>query len=285
MEGLLVINVAMHCEKLHAFADGELPSAEVPEFQQHLVRCSSCRSELRDVMIIEALALGLAPPRPSGWTHAPVGVMPPTHPSGSIAVTRSTPLGRAHPWALKAGMAAAAAAMIVVVIGRRQASNPVSDLLSDGRPFPARVVYPPADRYRPLRVMRGEQDQAPPSMEALARLESSGDQQGLAVAYLLAGVFDRAEVALGRAPAGAGREINRAVLAMQRRQWHEARELLESLLTAVPRQPQARWNLALVYEELGDSEGAARAFEAVAALREPGWSSEASERARGLRAH
>jgi anti-sigma factor RsiW len=49
------------CEKLQAFADGELSPAEIPGFQHHLVDCRGCQAELQDVMLLDALGLGLGP--------------------------------------------------------------------------------------------------------------------------------------------------------------------------------------------------------------------------------
>jgi cellulose synthase operon protein C len=274
----------MDCEKLQEFADGELPAAEVPRFQEHLARCSACQGELHDVMRLEALGPARSP---SGthWAYVPSVVIAPSHTTEitRIGVARVASRARSLPWAWKAGLAAAAAAIVVVLVERRQRTNPVDELLADVRPFAARVVYPPADRYRPMRVMRGEPDRRVPSIEALARLDASGDKESLAAAYLLAGVDRHAEATLAHAPRSAASDTNRAVLAMQNGHWDEARALLEAVLAANPRHAQARWNLALVCEHLGEPAAAARAFDAVVALREPGWSDEAAERARGLR--
>ena len=277
----------MDCEKLHAFADGEMPDAEVPSFHRHLACCSTCQGELRDVLLLEALAVGLTPASASRWSHAPAAAVLLPAPGRGREITRidvARSARRAHPWAWKAGVAAAAAAIVAVVVERRQNSNPLGDLLADARPFPARVVYPSIDdRYRPLRLMRGEPAQRPSPIQALARLEARGDEEALAAGYLLAGVVHQAEITLAHAPRTAGSDTNRAVLAMQRDHWEEARALLEAVLAVNPGHPQARWNLALVCEHFGETGAAALAFEAVAALGEPGWAEEAAERARGLR--
>jgi anti-sigma factor RsiW len=49
------------CEKLHEFADGELPPEEVPAFELHLIACDTCQAELQDVMLLEALGQGMTP--------------------------------------------------------------------------------------------------------------------------------------------------------------------------------------------------------------------------------
>jgi anti-sigma factor RsiW len=51
--------VTPSCDKLHAFADGELPVEEIPAFERHLVGCASCQTELQDVMLLEALGQGM----------------------------------------------------------------------------------------------------------------------------------------------------------------------------------------------------------------------------------
>src|SRR5690348_10366096 len=110
----------MHCEQLHAFADGELADAEVPAFQEHLADCRACQSELRDVMLLEALWLGLAQRKRSSWTHAVVTTVPaaPAEPPARRRAGR-----RPTPWAWKAGLAAAAAAILVPFTVRRSGEH------------------------------------------------------------------------------------------------------------------------------------------------------------------
>jgi cellulose synthase operon protein C len=265
------VKLAMHCEKLHAFADGELPLADVASFQEHLGRCAVCQAELRDVMLLEALCLGLAQTRRSSWTHAAVEVAPPS------PARRPRPA----PWVWKAGMAAAAASIAVVVAARRGA--PPSTDHRDGRPFAARLAGDFADRHRPLQASRRPSDRPPLPLETLARLQTTGDEPGQAAVYLMAGMVDRAEAHLARGPRTADADINRAVLAMHRGRWREAKGLLDVVLAAAPDHPQARWNMALVREQLGELDAAARDFDEVAAHREPGWAAEAAARARALR--
>ena len=54
------------------------------------------------------------------------------------------------------------------------------------------------------------------------------------------------------------------------------------MLDAAPRHPQALWNRALALRDLGLALAAAEAFEAVAALHEPGWADEARAHAQQL---
>lgn len=53
---------AVPCDKLHAFADGELAPEEVAAFERHFVDCPGCQAELQDVLVLEALGQGLSGP-------------------------------------------------------------------------------------------------------------------------------------------------------------------------------------------------------------------------------
>lgn len=58
------MTITRPCDKLHAFADGELPIDEVPAFERHLVECPACQEELKSVMMLEALGYGLSAAAP-----------------------------------------------------------------------------------------------------------------------------------------------------------------------------------------------------------------------------
>ena len=44
------------CEKLQAFADGDLPAAERPAFHRHLAGCAGCQQALESALMLDALA-------------------------------------------------------------------------------------------------------------------------------------------------------------------------------------------------------------------------------------
>jgi anti-sigma factor RsiW len=71
------------CDQLHAFADGELPIAEVPAFERHLVTCPSCQEELESVMMLEALGYGISAQPPAGELPVP-GDRPARRPRGAV---------------------------------------------------------------------------------------------------------------------------------------------------------------------------------------------------------
>jgi hypothetical protein len=268
------------CEKLHLFADGELPPEEIPSFERHLIRCSSCQNELRDVMLLEALGGGLSEQAVPDAERA--ADITPLHRPGK----RALPARRS--WGWPAGLVAAALLLVMGAIFEwRPAGGQLADLVQgDSRPFAERLAYPSADHHHELRVMRGGEGATTPpplNIKALSRLEDAGDYEGVAAAYLLAGVDAQAKSYLDRAPKTPSVEVDRAVLAMREQRWSEAAAGLEAVLAREPRHPQALWNLALVRQHRGDRAGAAAAFDQVAGLGEPGWAMEATRRAGELR--
>jgi hypothetical protein len=151
------------------------------------------------------------------------------------------------------------------------------------RPLEARLSVAEADGYRPYVPARGLES-TPVPLRELARLEGLEDRAGIAASYLVHGDPQQALAHLSHAPASPGRENDRAAAAFLLKRHDEALALLDGALDAKPRPPQALWNRALVLRELGLTLLAAATFEEVAALGEPGWSTEAAEQARLLRA-
>jgi anti-sigma factor RsiW len=57
--------VSARCADLHAFADGELPEAEVASFLEHFCSCARCQRELETIFALAALAQTMkSPPGP-----------------------------------------------------------------------------------------------------------------------------------------------------------------------------------------------------------------------------
>jgi tetratricopeptide (TPR) repeat protein len=154
---------------------------------------------------------------------------------------------------------------------------------SPTRPIEPRLSVSQADGYRPY-VPARTPDATPVPLRELARLEALGDRAGIAASYLVHGDPQQALAHLHHAPASPARECDRAAAAFLLQRYDEALSLLDGALDASPRHPQALWNRALVLRELGLTMLAASTFEEVAALGEPGWSAEALEHARALRA-
>jgi len=48
--------VSPACDKLQAFADGELAAPERPAFHRHLAACSACQRGLENALMLDALA-------------------------------------------------------------------------------------------------------------------------------------------------------------------------------------------------------------------------------------
>ncbi|QSQ27186.1 CHAT domain-containing protein [Pyxidicoccus parkwayensis] len=153
---------------------------------------------------------------------------------------------------------------------------------SPTRPIEPRLSVAQADGYRPFAPSRTP-EATPVPLRELARLEALGDRAGIAASYLVHGDPQQALAHLYHASPSPSRECDRAAAYFLLQRYDEALALLDSALDAHPHHPQALWNRALVLRELGLSLLAAATFDEVAALGEPGWSTEARELARALR--
>ncbi len=190
---------------------------------------------------------------------------------------------------------AAVAGVVVAAVGLPSWLSAASEqappalFLADAptRTLEARVSYPGADMHRPYGALRSGDAGAPPPapLRELARMEEAGDVHGLAAAYLVRGNTQMAAPYLATAAESPDVASDRAVLALDRKDYAEALELLEGALHAQPKHAQALWNRGLVLKELELWALAAQSFDAVAALGEHGWAGEAKARADALRSH
>jgi tetratricopeptide (TPR) repeat protein len=146
------------------------------------------------------------------------------------------------------------------------------------------------DRHRPLRpAARGSGEGAEPLALPLGRLgalERAGDDHGLAVALLLGGEAVQARVRLerlSRERRDPGVNNDQAAAALAAGDASSALPLLDQVLDREPLHPQALFNRAVALRALDLPLTAARSFERVSALGEPGWSAEAAGAAQRLR--
>lgn len=287
-------------DQLAAYVDGELEPAESEAFAQHLADCAACRNELHDVLQLVALevtartsrplARGSSPPvalhiaRDPAWgAPAITAINKPPAEAGRPRRSRRRPVG--------IGVFAAAAVAVAAVVVWWLVPHPnepaVLVLTAPNRTVEGRISYAAADRHRPYEVVRAAGPASASeaiSQDTLARLERRNDFHGVAAALLLTGDPTRAAQYLGRAAPGPDVAADRALLQLAARHPEEALITLDGVLSAAPRHPQALWNRALALRDLGLVLSAAEAFEAVAALNEPGWADEARDRARRLTA-
>jgi hypothetical protein len=65
------------CDRLQAFADGELASAEGSSFGRHVASCAVCQADLRDLLLLDGLGQELTPaPSPRRrWVWLAAGVV------------------------------------------------------------------------------------------------------------------------------------------------------------------------------------------------------------------
>lgn len=290
-------------DQLAAYVDGELDPTESEAFAQHLVGCAACRNELHDVLQLVALEVTARDPRPLARGSSPPVALHTAHDPawGAPAITAmdKAPMAAGQPrrsrrHLLGLGVLAGAAAVVVSVAAwrisvptRAEPAAPLLVLTAPVRTVEGRISYGAADRHRPYAVVRaggpGSASEAI-SMDTLAQLERGNDLHGVAAALLLNRDPTRAAQYLDRAAPGPDVIADRALLQLAAGHPEEALITLDGVLSAEPRRPQALWNRALALRDLGLVLSAAEAFEAVAALNEPGWADEARARARQLTA-
>ncbi|TSC22984.1 CHAT domain-containing protein [Corallococcus sp. Z5C101001] len=148
----------------------------------------------------------------------------------------------------------------------------------------ARLTHAEADRYRSRAPAGGCPVPAEPMpLGPLARMEAREDWGGIAAAYGLEGEWNQAASFLERTPASPERDSDLAAVALAKGDFERALRLLDGVLAVKPALPQALWNRALVFREMGLTLRASELFEQVAKLGEQGWGREAHAQALALR--
>ncbi len=247
---------------LQAFADGELGRPEADAVRDHLGACAGCERELHAILQLDSLVAQAPRVAPRRWARAlPI-----------IALA-----------------AAAAVAVMVAPRGGPAASAPL--VLSGPRSLEARVSWLPADQWRPTLTLRGTASRGttPPDalpLSTLAALEQQGDRAALAGAWLVSGDVTRAKQLAGVLASSATPDglADLAAVAVTEGHPDEALEATQTALDAAPSHARALWNKALAARDLGLTALAAKTWGQVAALGEPGWSTEAAERQHALEA-
>ncbi len=270
------------CDRLYAFADGELDDEGAAAFRAHLIECEACAAKLPEVLEIITAFEGARHPR---VRRAAVRVVP----GGAPAEAR-----RSFRWwrVLAAMIAIAAAGVVITVIAwSRRNAPPASPFarLPAVRTIPFRFAYddPNVAKHREYSVERGPGEPEGIPLAASAELERRGDWHGLGIAMLLSGNPGQAGRHLDKLPPSPAVDVDRAVVALVERSDQGldlALRLLERALAADPDSTAARWNRGLALERLGLPLTAAGEMETVAARNEPGWGAEARERAGRLEA-
>ncbi|HEY0992682.1 MAG TPA: CHAT domain-containing protein [Kofleriaceae bacterium] len=276
------------CETLHAYVDGELDEPAHSAFETHLASCEDCAAELPRL-----LALMTALDR-AAEASAQARRLVVIDGGSEAALDRSRSPSRRSRRPLwiaggaTAALAAAAALLLFVGLPRQPAPQAVSLAAELGptRAIQARLSYPGTGGHRPFDVARGARGGEPISTESRVRLERAQDWHGLAVASLLAGERERAAQLFAQVPPSPHADSDRAALELldgSQPALERALDDVDRALAALPGDPAALWNRALVLEALNLPAAAAREFERVAALGEAGWADEARRRAETLR--
>ncbi|NOK33599.1 tetratricopeptide repeat protein [Corallococcus exercitus] len=269
-----------HCTRLHLFMDGELSESDAEGFRNHLPRCAACEGGLRDLLQLELLA---ARALGTGVVEQPAA-----KPEGNVVALGEWVRRNAR---VVAPLAMAASLCAIFVPRMMPAAEVPAVVFLDNqttRELEARLSDPRADKHRPYSPMRGGADGAEAGkvtlpLRPLAEMEERKDFRGIVAAYVLHGQWQQAQAVLAREPASHKRNIDLSVVALQDGRYQDALKQLESVLLEDPGNPQALWNRGLALRALGQKEDAAAAFDKVAEGKEPGWSDEARDLAKGLR--
>ncbi|MBZ4372902.1 zf-HC2 domain-containing protein [Corallococcus sp. AS-1-6] len=271
-----------HCTRLHLFMDGELSESDAEGFRNHLPRCAACEGGLRDLLQLELLA---ARALGTGVAEAPAA-----KPEGNV-VALGAWVRRNARVVVPLAMAASLCAVFVPRMMPAAGDVPAVVFLENHttRELEARLSDPRADKWRRYSPMLGDADTVEAGkgtlpLRPLAEMEERKDFRGIVAAYVLHGQWQQAQAVLAREPASAARNVDLSVVALQNGRYQDALSLLDPVVRADPRHPQALWNRGLALSALGQKEPAARDFDQVAALGEPGWSNEARKLAEELRA-
>lgn len=269
-----------HCTKLHLFMDGELSEVEAEGFRHHLPRCTACEGGLRDLLQLELLAA-----RALGTG---VSEQPAPQPANNVVTLGAWVRRNAR---VVAPLAMAASLCAVMVPRMMPVAEVPAVVFLENQPtreLEARLSHPRADQWRRYSPMRGGADvadaQQPLPLRPLAEMEERKEFRGIVAAYVLHGQWQQAQAVLAREPASLARDNDLAVVALHEGRPQAALELLDSVVRAEPRHAQALWNRGLALRALNQDARAARDFEQVASLGEPGWSDEARKLAQELRA-
>ncbi|NPC73516.1 hypothetical protein HPP05_27565 [Corallococcus exiguus] len=272
-----------HCTRLHLFMDGELSESDAEGFRSHLPRCASCEGGLRDLLQLELLA---ARALGTGATEAPAAKQ-----EGNGNVVSLGAWVRRN--ARVVAPLAMAASLCAVFVPRMMPASEVPAVVflenQTTRELEGRLSDPRADQWRRYSPMRGGADGVEAGkgtlpLRPLAEMEERKDFRGIVAAYVLHGQWQQAQAVLAREPASLARDSDLAVVALQDNRFQDALALLDPVVRADPRNPQALWNRGLALRALHQEARAARDFDQVAALGEPGWSDEARKLAEELRA-
>ncbi|MEO7733233.1 MAG: zf-HC2 domain-containing protein, partial [Kofleriaceae bacterium] len=262
------------CDHVDAYLDDTLSDLERARFERHVVSCVRCQQAIEAFMQLVAAGAELARRADRPRLDA----------AGPSAAARRPKLARGR-WAVAAGAMASAIAVAAVLLVAGEPpeaalGDQIAQTLLPERTIRERLPYAPLDRHRPYDVPRGARSVEPIPTVLTGKLETHGSTDALVAVLLARGDLPQATRLAGGAGTGDALEIERAMLAKQ--DPAEALRRLDGVLVRAPRNGVAAWNRALVISDLRLPLAAAEALGQVAALAEPGWSTEATLRATEL---
>ncbi|MCB9714680.1 MAG: CHAT domain-containing protein [Myxococcales bacterium] len=269
-------------DELSALLDGELDEDQASRVRERLAGDEAAQDELH-----ELIQLALLADEPASTHAASSDEADPSSPGPVVSLSSRRPR-LTLALTIVGTLAAAAALLLLMRAPPKPASDAVEDdsvvALQDTRRLEPRLSHPTLDRHRPYAPLRsGETSHESISLAELAEVEASGRKDLLAGLLVLTGELERAEAQLDSLGDSADASNDRGVVSLLEHDPARALAWFDEALARDPDHLPARWNRALALRELELPLAAAAELEAVAAAEEPGWSTEASERAQALR--
>jgi tetratricopeptide (TPR) repeat protein len=264
--------MASPCDNIDLFVDGELSPEEAETFRQHLPDCARCQQQFSNLLQLKLLEKRHVDRDSAQELPEPTGFAPSMH--------------WKRPALLGAGLLAV---VLLAVLAVRQFSPPplqhdVFLAKRPQRPLDVRLCVPGADLHRPpaAKPMALEEVSEELPLKALAELQEAQDFKALVAAYLVHGVPDLAAKYLEKLDDSPNSQSLRAATLLLQGKHEEALRHTTQALEKDPRHPQALWNRGLALEAMDLPLMAARSFNEVASMKEPGWADEATQRATHL---
>lgn len=263
--------MAIPCDNVEAFVDGELAPSEAQAFRLHLADCAHCQTEVETLLQLQFL---------EQRHSAPGSARGPARPLATVSWIRrhSQPLL----------LAACFAALLLGLGVLRLLPSAGTDSTTSASPYrvlEARLSAPGTKGHKPLRpAMAGAQEPGQRTSQEVPT-PTPPDGKDPVVGYLEQGDrygAERALEILRQAPRTPDTESHRAAALLQLGKPEEALQHADVALSQVPHHVEALWNRGLALRKLGLPLAAARVFTQVASIKEPGWADEATQKAGDL---
>ncbi len=272
--------MATLCEDLELFVDGELAPERAEALRAHLPDCAECQMGLTELLHLKTL--GARYTAQQREPQPPLQLQPQLQPQRPLERRASPRWWRSRAFQAGSGFAALAAAVVAVVFvpGLRQ-QGPWTQGMAE-RQKEWRPSDPAMQAHRRLasKMLSGGDESVIP---AKLKDRLKGDVFGQIALFLEYGRPKDAQDLLAALEKTPEANNDLALVHLSNGELEGALRLVELVLQQRPGFAPARWNRALILDDMGLTGLAAEAFEDIARQGEQGWSDEARTRAEDLR--